>query len=505
MMEDLIVAQGVGKSFGGNFVVRNVTLSIARGTVHALVGQNGAGKSTLLGMLGGRLRPNEGDVTLDGASMAAASPKSRRQHGIHTVYQELTIVPEMSALENVFLGAWSSRKGRLDYPDMRNRYAELCALFEIDIPARTLAGRLSVAHQQLIEIMRGVGSDARVLLLDEPTAALAEHERKAFAAVVSKLVAAGVTIVVVSHNLDEVLSMSDVVTVLKDGEHVETRPTQGWNRASLIAAMVGRDVSVAERRNLPRAGVLAAQLTSWRRTPDAEPFSLSMHSGEIIGLWGLVGSGRSSFLNSLAGVVRGPRGTLRLASDRAEETSDLPKSPRDAAQRGIGLVHENRKRALNMSMNGSENFWLGRSSASRWGLLRKRWEHREARPILTAFGFDGKRMLSAVGRLSGGNQQKVLLAKWAGRRPSLLLIDEPTRGIDVAAKSEVLDSIVEMATRGTAILVTSSELEEVLAVAHRLLVFAHGNVVQEILPDDPQFTVDEIVKLGFTQKQGLHS
>lgn len=505
MTEDLIVARKVGKAFGGNFVVRHVSLRIAAGTVHALVGQNGAGKSTMLGMLGGRLRADEGEVVLDGVTMATASPESRRLHGIYTVYQELTIVPDMSALENVFLGAWKTRRGRIDMKAMRKRYTELCVLFDVDIPHHMPGRQLSVAHQQIIEIMRAVGSDARVLLLDEPTASLAEHEREVFGSVVSRLVASGVTIVIVSHNLDEVLRMSDVITVMRDGGLVATRPKQEWDRASLIAGMVGRDVSVVDRRSLPQIGEPVVQLDGWRRSADSDPMALTVHEGEIVGLWGLVGSGRSSFLNSLAGAARGARGTLRIGSEHDAEPRNLPRTPRAAARRGIGLVHESRKRALIMNMNGSENFWLGRGSGSRWGVLRIQRERRNALPALATFGFDRTRVLTPVGRLSGGNQQKVLLAKWAGRFPKLLLIDEPTRGVDVAAKAEVLDSIVTMAGSGTAIVLTSSELDEVLAVAHRLLVFAHGRIVREILPGDPMFAVDEIVRLGFSQKKELLS
>jgi ribose transport system ATP-binding protein/rhamnose transport system ATP-binding protein len=477
MTGERITAEGVSKAFGGVYAVRDVSMSVAAGTVHALVGQNGAGKSTMLGMLGGRLRADEGAIRLDGERMSAATPQSRRQHGIFTVYQELTIVPEMSALENVFLGSPVSRFGLTSFSLMRERFAALCAQFEVDIPADAPGGTLSVAQQQVVEIMRGVGSDARVLLLDEPTAALAEHERESLYGIIGRLVESGVTIVFVSHNLDEVLRLSDTVTVMRDGRHVETRPAREWDRRSLIAAMVGRQVSVVDRRELPQPGAEAVRLEGWRRSADSEPMDLAVRSGEIVGLWGLVGSGRSSFLNSLAGVGVGATGGLRIGE--GADARELPRSPREAARRGIGLVHESRKRALVMGMDGVENFWLGRRSRAAAGLIAKARELGEAEPVLRGFGFDPARAHEPVGRLSGGNQQKALLAKWAGRGPRLLLIDEPTRGVDVAAKSEALDSIVRMARGGTAIVLTSSELEEVLAVAHRL-----------------------IVKLGFSQKEG---
>lgn len=502
MAEELIVADRVSKTFGGVYAVREVSLRVTRGTVHALVGQNGAGKSTMLGMLGGRLRSDEGEILLDGERMAAATPQSRRRHGISTVYQELTIVPEMSALENVFLGSPISRFGVTDFARMRERFAELCALFEVEIPAKAPGGSLSVAQQQIVEIMRGVGSEARVLLLDEPTAALAEHERESLYRIIARLVESGVTIVFVSHNLEEVLRLSDAVTVMRDGGLVETRPVGEWDRKSLIAAMVGREVSVVDRRELPEPGAPVVRLDEWRRTPEAEPISLTVHAGEIVGLWGLVGSGRSSFLSSLAGVRPGASGRIRVGEEGSASGRGLPRTPRESARRGIGLVHESRKRALVMGMDGVENFWLGRRSRGAAGLLSRRRELSEAGPVLIGFGFDLARASVPVGRLSGGNQQKVLLGKWAGRDPRLLLIDEPTRGIDVAAKAEALDSIVAMAREGAAIVLTSSELEEVLAVAHRLLVFAHGRVVGEIRPEGPMFTVDEIVRLGFSQKEG---
>src|SRR5690606_33359052 len=222
-----------------------------RGSIHALVGENGAGKSTMLGMLGGRLRADEGTILMDGEPLTAATPQSRRRHGIATVYQELTIVPHLSAVENVFLGAPLSRAGVARFGAMRTRFDELCRQFGVSIPAEAPAGMLSVAHQQLLEIRRGISTRARLLLLDEPTAALAEHERESLYRVIAHLVAGGLTIVFVSHNLDEVLRLSDDISVMRDGRLVAAAPAVQWCRESLISAMIGRGVAVADRRELP--------------------------------------------------------------------------------------------------------------------------------------------------------------------------------------------------------------------------------------------------------------
>ena len=488
-----VVARQARKVFSGSVAVHGADVKVRIGEVHALVGENGAGKSTLLGLISGRLTADGGQVEVFGHRIHGGNPRESRTHGLVAVYQELTMVPGLSAEANVFLGQVRTRRGLLDRRAMRQRYDELSRELDIHVPADTLARDLSVSQQQMLEIMRGVQSDGRILVLDEPTAALAEHERETLYRVLRNLTVRGTTIVFVSHNLDEVLALSDTITVLRDGHVVRSAPRVDWTRQSLIEHMVGRNVEVLAERGSHLLGeeVLAAKDV---RLPGVlSDISVSVRSGEVVGLWGLVGSGRTTFLRSLAGAEPSSSGVLRLHGQPAP----WPKSVRRAINSGVVMVPESRKQALVLSMDGTSNYWLGRSRR-RSLFLDRRAEQAEAGETGEFFAFKKSRLSSSVRNLSGGNQQKVLLAKWAGHTPDVFLIDEPTRGVDIGAKSEVLTSLVRLASEGAAVIVTSSELEEVLAIANLLLVFAHGHVVREIASDDPEFDVDAVVHHGFS-------
>ncbi|MFI5427619.1 sugar ABC transporter ATP-binding protein [Aeromicrobium sp. UC242_57] len=340
----------------------------------------------------------------------------------------------------------------LDRRAMRARYEELCDELDIHVPADMLARDLSVSQQQMLEIMRGVQSNGRILVLDEPTAALAEHERDTLYRVLRALTARGTTIVFVSHNLDEVLDLSDTITVLRDGQVVRSAPRAEWTRPTLIEHMVGRTVDVLADRGTHQLGreVLSAERVSLPGVLD--DISVTVRAGEIVGLWGLVGSGRTTFLRSLAGAEPASTGRLTLHG----EAMPWPRSVRQAIHDGIVMVPESRKQALVLGMDGTSNYWLGRSR-TRSPFLDRRDERTEAGDTGDVFAFRRARLGTPVRNLSGGNQQKVLLAKWAGHQPDVFLIDEPTRGIDIGAKAEVLSSLVRLASEGAAIVVTSSE------------------------------------------------
>ncbi|GAA4760789.1 sugar ABC transporter ATP-binding protein [Nocardioides endophyticus] len=488
-----IVCRGARKVFSGAVAVHGADLEVRTGEVHALVGENGAGKSTLLGLVSGRLAADGGTVEVFGHRTHGGNPRESRERGLVAVYQELTMVPGLSAEANVFLGQVQTRRGLLDRRRMRRRYLELCDELDIQIPPTTLARDLSVSQQQMLEIMRGVESDGRILVLDEPTAALAEHERETLYRVLRTLTARGTTIVFVSHNLDEVLALSDTITVLRDGQVVRSAARVEWTRPTLIEHMVGRTVDQLAERGTHDAGeeVLHAEGVSLHGV--LHDIAVTVRAGEIVGLWGLVGSGRTTFLRSLAGAEPSSTGRLRLHGKQLP----WPRAVRRAIADGIVMVPESRKQALVMGMDATSNYWLGRTTG-RGPFLDRSRERTEAGDTGAFFAFRRARLGEPVRNLSGGNQQKVLLAKWAGHRPAVFLVDEPTRGIDIGAKAEVLSSLVELAREGAAVVVTSSELEEVLAVANRLLVFAHGRVVREIAADDPEFAVDAVVRHGFS-------
>ncbi|MBM7507904.1 ribose transport system ATP-binding protein/rhamnose transport system ATP-binding protein [Nocardioides salarius] len=479
--------------FSGAVAVQGADLTVRSGEVHALVGENGAGKSTLLGMISGRLGVDGGTVEVFGRRLRGADPRESREHGLVTVYQELTMVPGLSAEANVFLGQTRTRRGLLDRRWMRRRYLELCEELDVHVPPDATVRALSVSQQQMLEIMRGVQSDARIVVLDEPTAALAEHERETLYRVLRTLTARGTTIVFVSHNLDEVLDLSDTITVLRDGAVVRSAARSEWTRPTLIEHMVGRAVDKLADRGSHPLGAEVLHVEDVNLPGVLSDIAMTARAGEIVGLWGLVGSGRTTFLRSLAGAEPASRGVLRL---RGEERS-WPGRVRHSVDAGVVMVPESRKQALVLGMDGASNYWLGRPGGGR-PFLDRGAERAEAGRTGEFFAFDRRRLGEPVRNLSGGNQQKVLLAKWAGHRPDVFLIDEPTRGIDIGAKAEVLTSLVRLAEEGAAVVVTSSELEEVLAIANRLLVFAHGRVVREISADDPEFTVDAVVHHGFS-------
>ncbi len=482
---------GVDKTFGATKALRGVSLSVRAGSIHALVGENGAGKSTLLGVFSGRVRPDAGSMLVNGQPLAGGSPRQLRTAGLAMIYQELTMVPMLSAEENVFLGMQPSHAGFLDVKRRREAFAALAADLDVKIPPTKPVRLLSLAQQQLVEIMRGIAAKSRVLLLDEPTAALAERERELLHRVIRDLNQRGITIVFVSHNLEEVLQLSSRITVMRDGAIVADGPTSDWTKDALITAMVGQAVEVPHSQGAStNRRVLEAK--DVRVRPGAPALSLSVNEGEIVGLWGLVGSGRTTFLRSLSGLERRSMGQLWLDGRRAP----WPRKPSNAQSRGICLLPESRRSALVPNMSTVDNFWIGRKRAA-VTLVRRKSERDAAISEVSKFGFDTHRINSPVGRLSGGNQQKALLAKWVGHMPRVLLVDEPTRGIDVGAKAEVLSALVRLANEGTSIVMTSSELEEVLLVADRILIFADGDMVGEIRRGSPDFQLEAIVQRGF--------
>ncbi|MCE0765099.1 sugar ABC transporter ATP-binding protein [Pseudonocardia kujensis] len=484
---------GASKRFAGKYAVHGADLVVEPGTIHALVGENGAGKSTLLGMISGRLAPDEGVVRIFGDELTSAGPRDSRRHGLVAVYQELTMVPAFTAAQNVFLGQMRSRGGAVLDAAMRRRYLELCAEFDVHIDPDTPARDLSVSQRQIVEIMRGVQAQSRVLMLDEPSAALAEHEREVLYRILNRLRDNGTTVVFVSHNLDEVLLLSDRITVMRDSRVVVSAPRAEWpSKQSIVQRMVGRAVVIERRTEFPPLGEESLAVRDVTLPGVLNGMALTARAGEIVGLWGLVGSGRTTFFRSLCGLERRSTGGLRLGG----EERPWPRSMRAAVAEGIVMVPESRRHALVMEMDATANYWLGRRGPGR-GLLSPRREREDAVRDATFFGFDRRRVQEPVRTLSGGNQQKVLLAKWAGHRPRVFLVDEPTRGIDVGAKAEVLASLVRLAEDGATIVVTSSELEEVLAICDRLLVVAHGEIVRELSTRDTEVSVEEIVRYGF--------
>jgi rhamnose transport system ATP-binding protein len=512
MLQVAAAYRGVSKSFGATHALRDINLEIEAGTVHALLGENGAGKSTALGILAGRIAPSAGSVELFGQTLPALNPRESRAAGLAAIYQELTIVPALSAEANVFVGQPLSRLGMLSGRPMRRRYEELCARLDVrPVAPGTPAGALSVADQQLLEIMRALASEARMILFDEPTASLGITERGSLLRLMRQLRAKGTTIVFVSHNIDEVLEVADVITVFRGGRHVSTVPRRDVSKHAVVRSMLGEEADLRFLRTLEQGATDVppahrAQRALEDRAPAlrvegltlpgaVENVDLEVGAGEILGLGGLVGCGRTSVLRALAGLE--PRSTGRMWVDDREV--DWPRTVRRARTYGIALAPEDRKQqGLVLEMPASTNVAMSDLSAvSTRGWISQRRVTAAAREAVQPFKFDSRRVDEPAGRLSGGNQQKLLLARWVHLAPRVLLADEPTRGIDIAAKEHVMSALEHMAWRGVAVIIVSSELEELIVVSDRVDVLAEGRLVGRLDRDGTGISVPQILDAAF--------
>lgn len=488
---------GVGKRYPGVVALHDVHLAVARGEVHGLVGANGAGKSTLIKVVTGAIRPDAGVVRVGGREVGGESLHARLSSGVAAIYQELSIVPRMSAAQNVFLGQPPRRGPFVDRRRMRREFGDLAERVGAEgIPPGTPAGRLSVAQQQLVEIMRALARRRDVLIMDEPTAALGPAEREHLVSIVGALRRQGVTMIFISHDLDEVLRVSDRVSVMRNGRLVDTRASAAWTSDGLVAAMLGEGAAriVSERpvardastgpEVLRAAGVRAAG-------GRVRGVDLAVHAGEILGIGGLVGAGRTELLRAIAGADRGAGGALWI--DGAERP--WPRSVRAALACGVALVPEERRtQGLVPLLSGEANVTITEPGAySLLGWARGDRRREAARAASTPVGFDPTRLAAPAGTLSGGNQQKLVLGKWLHRRPRVLLLDEPTRGIDVGAKSEIYDVIGRLAREGMAVVVVSSELEEVVHLSDRIAVMHRGSMLGELT--GPERTVERILQV----------
>jgi ABC-type sugar transport system ATPase subunit len=484
-------ARGVRKSFPGVRALSGVDIALAPGRVHALLGENGAGKSTLVKILTGGHQPDEGTLRMDGQEVAFASPRDAIARGVTPVYQELTVLPDMSVLDNVMLGHETARGGVLRTREQRATAAsalERVALGGIDLDQP--AGALSLANQQLIEIARALIRRSTVLILDEPSAVLSGDKLEALHDVVRSLAAAGTAVLYITHLLDEVEQLADDVTILRDGALVSSGPASEYSTARIIREMVGRTVeSIYPELPTPGEEVVLTLDGILPRGRSAAPVSLDLRRGEIVGIAGLVGSGRTRLLSMVAG-VRSHAGTVKLRG------RSIPASLRSRIRAGVVLVPEERKRdGLVLDLDVAANTTLpALRGVSRGGWLSRRLERAAFAEERTRLGIRASGPAQLARQLSGGNQQKVVLGKWLRTAPTVLLLDEPTRGVDVGAKSEIYDIIAELAAEGMSIIVASSELPEVIGISHRVLVCRGGSVVGEVAQSDD--SPEEIMHLA---------
>ncbi|MCA9294034.1 MAG: sugar ABC transporter ATP-binding protein [Phycisphaerales bacterium] len=484
----------VRKRFGGVVALDGVSFEVCPGVVHAIVGENGAGKSTLMNILGGSLRPDGGQLHLDGQVLEPRSARQAQQLGIAVVHQELSIAPDLSVAENVFLGRWPHRRGSglVQKRALESAAQALLARLRTPLSPGVRAGELNVANQQMIEIARALSMDARVLVLDEPSAVLTPIEVERLFAIVRELTARGVSVLYISHRLEEVFELAQAVTVLRDGKHVSTRSITDTDRETLIREAVGR--SVATHRPAARTpGDIALRVESLSAPGRFADVSFEVRRGEVLCLAGLVGSGRSSVARAVFGALPGVRGLVQVGPMHGPF-----RSPRDAQRAGVAFIPEDRKgEGVLLERSVRENLLLAhRHAATHRGLVRQRHEREVARELLREHAIRAASSEVAAATLSGGNQQKVLLARWLMRDYPVCIFDEPTRGVDVGAKAEIHAMIDAIAARGGAVVVVSSELPEVLALGDRIAVMRRGRLVATLSNMERSVTQEEVMRLA---------
>ncbi|MFJ1647858.1 sugar ABC transporter ATP-binding protein [Streptomyces sp. NPDC088258] len=474
----VLALKDVSKSFGAVRALRDVSLRLFPGEAHALAGENGAGKSTLIKTLAGVHRPDSGEVLLDGSPVVFHGPADARDAGIAVIYQEPTLFPDLSIAENIFMGRQPRRAlGRIDHAAVRQTTEALMRRLGVELAPDRPARGLSIADQQIVEIAKALSFDARVLVMDEPTAALTGSETARLFSVVRTLRAEGVAVLFISHRLEEIFALCQRVTTLRDGRLISSRPLAGLTEDDLVRSMVGRDLGELYPKQRTTVGETALSVRRLTREGVFHDISFEVRRGEIVALAGLVGAGRSEVAQAVFGVDRADAGQV-VVDGRA-----LPAgSPTAAMDAGLALVPEDRRqRGLVMDMSIERNIALtGLDRLGRGGLVRRALERGRAADWAVRLQLKYNRLADPVGVLSGGNQQKVVLAKWLATEPAVLIVDEPTRGIDVGTKAEVHRLLSALAAEGLAVLMISSDLPEVLGMADRVLVMREGRLTAEI-------------------------
>jgi ABC-type sugar transport system ATPase subunit len=495
----LIEAVGIAKHFGGVQALKDVSVSIRSGSVHALVGENGAGKSTLGRVLAGAVRPDRGTLQIAGEAVRHHSPRDAIRAGVALIAQELELVPQLTVAQNIMLGHEPRARGLLSRSKLRKRAGEIIADAGFDLALDARVGDLKVAERQQVEILRAIARNARLIVMDEPTTALTASEVEKLGAIIRTLVRGGAAVVYVSHNLKDVLAFADTITVMRNGSVVQTTPAHGETEHSLVEAILGRATDVLfppqERPSQDAPVVLSVRGLGHSRSHE-HGISFELRRGEILGVAGLLGSGRSTLARMLFQAERPGSGEVILDGTR------IGHSPREAFNAGLALLPEDRRElGLIMGRSITENLTLPHlGQLSRAGLVDRTRTAQRAKQLMTDLGITAPSPRVAVQTLSGGNQQKVLFGKCLLRHPKVLILDEPTRGVDVGAKLTIYSLIQRLAQDGAGIIVISSEIEEVLGLAHRVLVMRNGEVVAN-LPND-RLELSTIMQAAFGIETG---
>ncbi|MGA7776305.1 MAG: sugar ABC transporter ATP-binding protein [Paraburkholderia sp.] len=488
-MIPFIALAGVDKRFGGIHAIEAIDFDVFGGEVHALVGENGAGKSTLMRVIGGGHQPDAGTIRVEGREMTFRNPHAALAEGIAVIHQETALAPDLSVAENVYLGTLPAV---IDWRGLRTKAHELIASLGFDIDPAGLVGSLSAAQCQVIEIAKALSGQVKLLVLDEPTAALAPSDANRLLEIVRGLRARGVGIVYISHRLEEVFAIADRITVLKDGKRVDTVKPDSLTRDDLIRKMVGRPLSVLFPQRHATLGDEILKVTGLTRGNAVRDVSFTLRAGEVVGLGGLIGSGRTEVARLIFGADARDSGTIEL-----KQKPFAIRSPIAAVRAGIGFVPEDRKgqgAVLSMPIHINATLAALKSVSGPGGFLKFGRERAFVKELMASLRIKARSMDADVATLSGGNQQKVVLAKWFHADGDLIILDEPTRGVDVGAKVEIYSLINQLAERGKAVLVISSEHQELMGLCDRILVMGEGQIRGQLEPAD--YSEERILSLS---------
>jgi ribose transport system ATP-binding protein len=470
------------KGFGGVPVLRGVTFSVSAGQLTALAGENGAGKSTLFNIVTGQLRQDAGEVLINGVALSHPDPQHARRLGVSIVPQELAPYPDLTVYENLFVGReLRTKAGLLDRRAMAARAIEMLGVFEVDVDPKTRMGRLSVALTQIVEIAKATTWGANLLLLDEPTSAIADREVDRLYSVVRKLKSQGVAIVYTTHRMEQIQALADEVVVLRDGQLVLDAPLGETTEDGIVRAMIGRDLESLFPEVRPPLSKVALSVRGLELSRGGPKVDLTVNQGEILGLAGLVGAGRTEILEALFGIRSSVGGVIEIDGQQVPHSE-----PAQAIRAGLALVPEDRKGAgVVLTRSVLDNVSLPHlTSFARWGWIQTRKRRASVEKATSSVALRSRGLDQLVGTLSGGNQQKVVLARWLTQDVKVFLLDEPTRGVDVGARGEIYNIIRDLAAAGHAVLLVSSDMPELIGLSHRVQVIRSGAVVGELTRAD---------------------
>ena len=494
MTDTVLTAQSIAKSFEGVRALKGVSFDLRGGEVHALIGENGAGKSTLIKVMTGAVTADSGALRIDGRLVEQNTPRLARSLGVAAIYQQPSLFPHLTVAENIALALDESHPWRrVDWKSRRQRAQELIARAGASIDPERLVSSLSMPEQQIVEIAKAIGANARILIMDEPTASLTDREVESLFRVIAELKAQGVGIIYISHRLEEISAIADRITVLRDGEAIATRQAREVDRSELIQLMVGRAVNaVFPKRDVTQGDIVLELRGVCSKTAGVRDVTLSVRSGEILGLAGLVGSGRTQLAETLFGLTPADAGEILIRGERVKIAS-----PADAIRHGIGYVPEDRRRhGVVLEMPITANTSLANLRAvSHGGLIESRAEDDLAQRFIGRLRIKTPSAHANAGTLSGGNQQKVALSRWLATNPKILILDEPTQGVDVGSKSEIHSLMVDLAAQGMAVIMISSELPEIRGMSDRVAVMRDGGIAGIL--SRAEATEENILSLAF--------